>query len=94
MQEGVGQQLPRAKTRPNAAGGGGQRPQGKGDDDAGRDALEQEDGNVGDDQRGGDGRHGSQMGPQYAPVNGECCDCARVTDLFAHYLPPPVMMLA
>ena len=94
MQEGVGEQLPRPKTRPDAAGGGGQRPQSKGDDDAGRDALQQEHGDVGDDQRGGDGRHGSQMGPQCAPINGEYCDCAPATDLFAHYRPPAVMMLA
>ena len=42
----------------------------------GRDALQQENGDVGDDKRGGDRRHGLQMGPQRPAINGECRDCA------------------
>ena len=36
-----------------------------------RDALQQENGDVGDNKAGGDRRHGLQMGPQRPAINGK-----------------------
>ena len=69
VQERVRDDLPRHERNALPKARGRERPQRERDDKAGYDRLQQEQRDVGDDQRGGDGWHGRELGARTAQGN-------------------------